>query len=57
MRVVRKLWHDEAGVSTVEYALLLAIVAVGSAGAWTALRSAISSVLGDVASTVSENGH
>ena len=37
------VWHDERGVTTVEYALLLAVLVVGAAAIWTALRTGIQS--------------
>ena len=42
------LWLDEAGVTTVEYALLLALVAVISIGAWKALGTAVNHTLTQV---------
>jgi len=53
MRMARKLWQDESGVSTVEYALLLAVLVVGTVSAWTGLREAISSTITDIANTIS----
>ena len=41
MEAIRALWRDEDGVTTVEYALLLAVLVVGGAAAWTTLRGAI----------------
>ena len=41
MEAIRDLWRDEDGVTTVEYALLLAVLVVGAAAAWTTLRGAI----------------
>jgi Flp pilus assembly pilin Flp len=35
--MLRMLWQDEAGLTTVEYALLLALVAIAAIGAWTQL--------------------
>jgi len=53
MRMARKLWKDESGVSTVEYALLLGVLAVGAVATWTALREAISSAITEVANSFS----
>jgi len=39
--VLKTLWKDEEGLTTVEYALLLAIVAVSALVAWTALGSRV----------------
>ncbi len=35
------LWHDEDGVTTVEYALLLAALIVGAGTIWAVLRDQI----------------
>ena len=43
MEAIRALWTDEDGVTTVEYALLLAVLVVGAAAIWTALRAGIAS--------------
>jgi len=43
METIRALWSDEDGVTTVEYALLLAILVVGAAAVWATLRGAITS--------------
>lgn len=53
MRMARKLWKDESGVSTVEYALLLAVLVVGAGAAWTALSNAIGAAITDVADALS----
>lgn len=34
---LRRLHEDEAGLTTVEYALLLTLIAIVAIGAWTAL--------------------
>jgi Flp pilus assembly pilin Flp len=36
-----KLWKDEEGLTTVEYALLLSLVAIGAIAAWQTLGSRI----------------
>ena len=43
MEAIRALWRDEDGVTTVEYALLLAVLVVGGAALWATLRGAITS--------------
>ena len=43
MKAIKALWTDEAGVTTVEYALLMAVLVVGAATIWTALKSGIQS--------------
>jgi len=52
-RMARKLWQDESGVATVEYALLLGVLVVGAGVAWTVLTSAISAAITDVADAFS----
>lgn len=47
----RKLWRDEEGLTTVEYALLLALVAIAAITAWTTLGSRVNSTVTSV------NGH
>lgn len=39
------LWKDEDGLTTVEYALLLALVAIAAIGAWTTLGSRTSNTV------------
>ncbi len=36
-RLLADLWSDEAGITTVEYALLLALITIASIGAWSNL--------------------
>ncbi|MEI6499834.1 MAG: Flp family type IVb pilin [Armatimonadota bacterium] len=36
------LWSDEEGLTTVEYALLLALVAIAAITAWTTLGTRVS---------------
>jgi pilus assembly protein Flp/PilA len=38
-------WKDEEGLTTVEYALLLALVAIAAIGAWTALGGRVNSTV------------
>ncbi|NSW56262.1 MAG: Flp family type IVb pilin [Armatimonadetes bacterium] len=45
---IRRLWHDEDGNTSVEYALLLVVIVVGCLPAWTALRNSLVSALEDV---------
>jgi Flp pilus assembly pilin Flp len=35
--MIKSLWQDEEGLTTVEYALLLALVAIAAIGAWSQL--------------------
>jgi len=51
---LKNLWHDEDGLTTVEYALLLVALVLGGTFVWTALRSSMS---GTVDSASSELGN
>jgi len=39
------LWRDEDGLTTVEYALLLALVAIAAITAWTTLGTRVSTTV------------
>lgn len=41
----KKLWQDEEGLTTVEYALLLALVAIAAITAWTTLGNRVSNTV------------
>jgi pilus assembly protein Flp/PilA len=41
----KKLWKDEEGLTTVEYALLLALVAIAAITAWTTLGTRVTSTV------------
>ena len=41
MDKIKALWYDDDGVTTVEYALLLAVLIVGAVTIWTALRGSM----------------
>jgi pilus assembly protein Flp/PilA len=41
-------WRDEDGLTTVEYALLLALIVVVAITAWTALGSSVNTTVTDV---------
>ena len=38
---LQKIWTDEAGLTTVEYALLLALLVVAALGVWTTFGATI----------------
>ena len=40
-----QLWKDEEGLTTVEYALLLALVAIAAIAAWTTLGGRVSNTV------------
>ena len=50
-----RLWSDESGISSVEYALLLAFVAAGIITAAELLSNAVGNEMEDAASCI-ENG-
>ena len=43
--MLKMLWKDEEGLTTVEYALLLALVAIAAITAWSSLGSRVSSTV------------
>jgi pilus assembly protein Flp/PilA len=44
----KQLWKDEEGLTTVEYALLLALVAIAAITAWTTLGGRVSATVTSV---------
>ena len=48
--MLKNFWADEAGLASVEYALLLALIAVVAVTAWTTLGSSVNAVISDVGS-------
>ena len=50
MKALRSLWYDEDGLTTVEYALLLALIVVGAAGIWVSLGDSITNQVDAAAS-------
>ena len=52
MNSVKELWNDEMGASMAEYAMLLALIAVATIGAVTALRDQIVAVFNTSAATL-----
>ncbi len=49
-----KLWNDESGISSVEYALLLAFIAAGIIASAELLSNAVSGEMQDAASCISD---
>ncbi len=49
---ITKLWNDESGISSVEYALLLAFVAAGIIVAADSLSNAVSNEMEDAAGCI-----
>ena len=51
-----RLWKDESGVSSVEYALLLAFIAAGIIFAAEVLSNAVKNEMTDTATCIETNG-
>ena len=51
-KFLSNLWNDESGISSVEYALLLAFVAAGIIVAADSLSNAVSNEMGDAANCI-----
>ncbi len=52
LTIFKKLWSDESGISSVEYALLLAFVAAAILGAAEILSNAVENSMTDAASCI-----
>ncbi len=52
-RLLATLWRDQSGISSVEYALLLAFIAAGIIAAASTLSDAVTNEMCDTASTIS----
>lgn len=48
MTMLKKFWREEEGGESVEWPLVVALVAVGLVTAWAALQGAITTVLGKI---------
>jgi Flp pilus assembly pilin Flp len=53
---MRELWRDEEGLTTVEYALLLALVVVAGIAAWQGLGNTVENAVTDSAGTIANAG-
>ena len=49
---LKTLYKDETGLSTVEYALLLVLIAIAGVTAWKTLGSSVSTKVGNVTATI-----
>ena len=56
MTFIRQLWNDESGASAAEYALILAIVGAGIAGAAIVLGGAIATAMNSAATCIATDG-
>ena len=52
LSALRTLKNNEEGLTTVEYAIVLALIAIVAIGAWTALGTAVSSKAQDAATQI-----
>ncbi len=52
LRTLKQLWTDEAGLTTVEYALLLVLIVAAAVTAWTQLGSQVSTEVSSVKDTI-----
>ena len=52
MKLIQTFWKDEQGASMAEYALLMALIAVATIGAITALRDQIITIFNSATSTM-----
>ena len=53
-KFLSNLWNDESGISSVEYALLLAFIAAGIIVAAESLSNAVENEMQDAASCISQ---
>lgn len=49
---LKRLWHDEEGLTTVEYALLLVLIVVVAVTAWQTLGTNVKSKVESVGNTI-----
>ena len=49
---MKAFWSDEEGLTTVEYALLLALVVVAGIGAWQGLGTAVKTTVNSSTGTI-----
>jgi Flp pilus assembly pilin Flp len=52
LKTLKRLWNDEDGLTTVEYALLLVLIVVVAVTAWTTLGTNVKNKVNDVANTL-----
>jgi len=53
---VKELWTDEAGLTTVEYTLLLILIVAACVTTWGQLGSTVNTQVGSVADTIGGAG-
>jgi len=52
LRTLKQLWTDEAGLTAVEYALLLVLIVAAAVTAWTQLGSQVGTQVSSVKDTL-----
>ncbi len=55
-RLLAAFWRDQSGISSVEYALLLAFIAAGIIAAAETLSNAVENEMTDTATCIESNG-
>ncbi len=53
---IKEMWTDEAGLTTVEYTLLLMLIVAACVTTWGQLGSAVDTQVGRVTDTIAEAG-
>ena len=52
LKTLKRLWNDEDGLTTVEYALLLVLIVVVAVTAWTTLGTTVRDKVNTVSNTL-----
>ena len=52
--MIRKFWADEEGLTTVEYALLLALLVVAALATWAAFGNTVKNTVANAQSKIEE---
>lgn len=55
MKALKTLWKDETGTVAVEYALLLALIAVGTISAYRSLAEGINNTVAEATNAVTNH--
>ncbi len=50
--ILKKFWMEEEGGETVEWPLVIALVAIASLAAWTAVGTQVGVILGQIESAI-----
>jgi Flp pilus assembly pilin Flp len=56
MQMLKRLWKEEEGQDLVEYALLIALIALVAASSFPAVANAVKDVLGNAVNALSSTG-